>query len=268
VTYSAISGIELSRDGSLLAVCASFDDRLNLFDTATRTRIASVPVGDFPGTVAFNPAGTRAYVANAFSNDLTVVNIAGAASAPITTVPTGDRPFTINVDAAGAYVYIGNNATAGAIKVLDAATNAIVGSVNLGAATARVSYLSPTDSTLYVGTSETNGGHLLRIHAAGPASSITDSTPLGGIPSSIVFSEQLHRAFFAQPAHIPDGVDMVAFGSPCAADITGDGAVNVQDFLAFLQLFAGGDPRADFTGDGQVNIQDFLAFLQLFAAGC
>src|SRR5690606_11818598 len=73
VTYSVISGIELTADGSVLAVCDSFNDLLNLFDTSTRTQIASVPVGDFPINVVFNADGTRAYVANAFSGDLSVV---------------------------------------------------------------------------------------------------------------------------------------------------------------------------------------------------
>jgi hypothetical protein len=54
----------------------------------------------------------------------------------------------------------------------------------------------------------------------------------------------------------------------CRADINGDGTVNVSDFLAFLQLYAAGDPRADMNGSGSVNVQDFLAYLQLFAAGC
>jgi hypothetical protein len=58
-------------------------------------------------------------------------------------------------------------------------------------------------------------------------------------------------------------------GAPtCRVDIDGNGTVNVQDFLGFLQLFASGDARADFDASGGVNIQDFLAFLQAFAAGC
>jgi hypothetical protein len=54
----------------------------------------------------------------------------------------------------------------------------------------------------------------------------------------------------------------------CRVDINGDGQVNVQDFLAFLQLYAAGDTRADFNQDGQINVQDFLAFLAAYAAGC
>jgi hypothetical protein len=55
---------------------------------------------------------------------------------------------------------------------------------------------------------------------------------------------------------------------PCPADFNGDGAANLNDFLAYLTAFAAADLRADFDGNGQVNVQDFLGFLQAFAAGC
>jgi hypothetical protein len=54
----------------------------------------------------------------------------------------------------------------------------------------------------------------------------------------------------------------------CQADINGDGQVNVQDFLAYLALYAAADPRADIDGSGAVNVQDFLAYLALYAHGC
>jgi agmatine deiminase len=54
----------------------------------------------------------------------------------------------------------------------------------------------------------------------------------------------------------------------CRADFDADGAVNVQDFLAFLGAYSAGEPRADTNGDGAVNIQDFLGFLTQFSAGC
>jgi hypothetical protein len=54
----------------------------------------------------------------------------------------------------------------------------------------------------------------------------------------------------------------------CPVDLDGDGAVTVQDFLGYLQLFAAGAGRADLNQDGTINIQDFLAFLSAFSAGC
>ena len=87
--YSDNSGIEVSPDGSILAVCASFDDNVKLINTATRTLIADVPVGidavtmEFPMRCAFSPDGTRLYVSMAFGDALAVVNVNGASSARI-----------------------------------------------------------------------------------------------------------------------------------------------------------------------------------------
>lgn len=54
----------------------------------------------------------------------------------------------------------------------------------------------------------------------------------------------------------------------CPADVNGDCAINLSDFLEFQNLFAAGDDRADFDGDGQLTIFDFLAFHNAFDAGC
>lgn len=54
----------------------------------------------------------------------------------------------------------------------------------------------------------------------------------------------------------------------CLADLDGDGALTLFDFLAFQGLFAGGDARADFDGDGALTVFDFLAFQAAFDAGC
>lgn len=54
----------------------------------------------------------------------------------------------------------------------------------------------------------------------------------------------------------------------CRADLNGDGEVNTQDFIAFLNLWSNGDSGADWNGDGNVNTVDFVAFLNDWAAGC
>lgn len=54
----------------------------------------------------------------------------------------------------------------------------------------------------------------------------------------------------------------------CPPDINGDTVVDSQDFTAFLNAFAIGDPSADYNGDGTVNGLDFIAFLNDFVAGC
>jgi len=59
-----------------------------------------------------------------------------------------------------------------------------------------------------------------------------------------------------------------ALADECTPDINGDGTVNTQDVLAFLNLWAAGEPRADFNADGAIDTRDVLAFLNAWAAGC
>jgi len=54
----------------------------------------------------------------------------------------------------------------------------------------------------------------------------------------------------------------------CPADFNGDGAVDTQDVLAFLNAWASGDASADFNADGEVNTLDVLAFLNAWSGGC
>ncbi|MFG0285298.1 MAG: FG-GAP-like repeat-containing protein [Phycisphaerales bacterium JB039] len=54
----------------------------------------------------------------------------------------------------------------------------------------------------------------------------------------------------------------------CAADINGDGAVDVSDFMEFQVAFAAGAPEADLDGDGRLTVLDFLELLNRFQFGC
>jgi probable HAF family extracellular repeat protein len=54
----------------------------------------------------------------------------------------------------------------------------------------------------------------------------------------------------------------------CAPDLTGDGTLDLFDFLAFTNLFNAGDLLADFDHNGVLDLFDFLAFTNVFNAGC
>lgn len=58
-------------------------------------------------------------------------------------------------------------------------------------------------------------------------------------------------------------------GAGCPADLTGEGDLNIDDVLAFVDGFATMDPVADFAPPaGVFNIDDVIAYLDAFAAGC
>jgi hypothetical protein len=54
----------------------------------------------------------------------------------------------------------------------------------------------------------------------------------------------------------------------CPADMNNDGAVDVRDYLAYLQLYAAGSPLADMNSNEVVNVQDYLLFLGRYSTGC
>jgi hypothetical protein len=65
----------------------------------------------------------------------------------------------------------------------------------------------------------------------------------------------------------------LAFGSAASycearpADCDGNGCITLADMFCFLNHWSLGDPAADINGDARVDVQDFLAFLSLYASG-
>jgi hypothetical protein len=100
--------------------------------------------------------------------------------------------------------------------------------------------------------------------------------PLGTL-TDLAGDPRFHDDPWTPDTGVPGGdggsavVDMGAYefqSASCSPDVNGDGLVNSQDFVLFLNWFVAGDPGADFDGDGTVNSQDFVAFLNAFVAGC
>jgi len=54
----------------------------------------------------------------------------------------------------------------------------------------------------------------------------------------------------------------------CEADVNGDGALDVLDFVAFQLAWQAGEPVADCDLSGSFDVLDFVCFQQAFVAGC
>ena len=74
--------------------------------------------------------------------------------------------------------------------------------------------------------------------------------------------EHLHKWL-----HI-NGLEVVPGGPACYPDCDGDGALNLFDFLCFINGFNAADERADCNGDEKFDLFDFLCFTNSFNAGC
>lgn len=55
----------------------------------------------------------------------------------------------------------------------------------------------------------------------------------------------------------------------CLPDLSGNGAVTVDDFIMFMNAFAAEDLRkCDYSGNGLLDVSDFVFFMNAAAAGC
>lgn len=61
---------------------------------------------------------------------------------------------------------------------------------------------------------------------------------------------------------------LAALGAVCDGDFDGDGTVDFNDFLTFLNLYNAGNRQADVNRDGVVDFNDLLMFMNLYNAGC
>lgn len=94
----------------------------------------------------------------------------------------------------------------------------------------------------------------------GAALDLSDiGVPLGSSIAAIRFRAE-------NDACDPVGIGAIVPG--CAADVNGDGQLNVLDFVAFQSLWQGMDPAADCDASGAFDVLDFVCFQQVFVKGC
>jgi YVTN family beta-propeller protein len=86
-----------------------------VIDTATNTVLTGpgfpIPVGSGPDAVAVTPDGQHAYVANFFSDTVSVIDTATDTVMATVTFPVGNNPQAIAITPDGKHAYVANNAS-------------------------------------------------------------------------------------------------------------------------------------------------------------
>lgn len=116
-------GIALSPGGTRLYATNVVDWEVQVFDTDTYARVASVRVGGTPYGVAVDPTGTRVYVTNYGSNSVTVLD--GHTGQVIATVAIGLFPHGISAHPTKGQIYVANEGS-NMVAVLDGRTLSVI----------------------------------------------------------------------------------------------------------------------------------------------
>ncbi len=139
---------------------------VSVIDTANKTVIVTVDVGNNPSGIAVSPDGTRVYLAN--QGAIGTVSIIDTINNTVTaTVNVGNSPWGVAVNSAGTKVYVAHQGGSNDVYIIYTANNTVqtrvkVGSNPTGLAT------TPDGTKLYV----TNSG---RINNPGKTVSVIDT---------------------------------------------------------------------------------------------
>ena len=135
------SPIAMSLDGKLVWSVNPGDDSVSVIRTDQNKVVKKIKVGDEPESVALDPAGRYAYVANAASANMTVIQITNGTPnrfaakrdtrfGPSGNITTGSEPYDIVASPDARRVFVANSGQ-DTITVLDVAARKLVGHVDL-----------------------------------------------------------------------------------------------------------------------------------------
>ena len=149
----------------------------------------TVPVGFLPNDVAFNSAGSLAYVSNQFSQSISVIDVATNGTLPAISV-TGD-PLKVFVAPGDSILWVATNRDS--VSAIRLATGGLITRINTsGAATG----FAARDSLLWVATLA--GGRVLEINMK--TYGVVRTITLGGVPQDLVLSTNGQELYVANEA--------------------------------------------------------------------
>jgi 6-phosphogluconolactonase len=161
--------------------------------TGAMTSTGTIAAGEIPGSVAVDPAGKFAYVANSSSNDVSMysINATTGALASIGTIATGGVPVSVAVDPAGEFAYVANwtgYQIVGSVSMytINATTGALTSIGTIAAGTSPLSLVvDPSGKFVYVANSSSNDVSMYTIDGTTGALTSIGTIATEQSPSSI-----------------------------------------------------------------------------------
>lgn len=177
--------------GTIAYVSQLDASRVSRANLPSRAFTASVTVGSVPDGLAFSSTGSLLYVANQYSDNVTVVNVATDSVVDVIPTGAGSRPFEVIVAPGDSVLYVAGGGIVNGVRV---STKAIIASflipdVGNGVAIAR-------DSLLFVSTH--GGGTVIEFNLR--TRTVSDTFAVGGTPQKLVVSPNGNELWIANEA--------------------------------------------------------------------
>jgi len=198
---------------------------VSVISDATNSVVATIPLGDFPGAIAYDPARGEVFVAEdgATPSSVSASNtahgqvsvISDATNSVVANVTVGPFPGGIAYDSARGEVYVGSSGSttiAGSVSVISDSTNAVVATVPLDGAGA-VAYDS-AKGELFVLTPSSNSTAII----SDTTNSVVGTKAAGPAPFWIAYDSAKGELFVSNPA--ADTVTVISDASAASTTTT------------------------------------------------
>jgi YVTN family beta-propeller protein len=165
--------------------------KVSVMDSSTNTVIDTVSVGKKPQAIAYNPGNADIYVANTFSNTVSVINtLRNSNNNVIATIPVGNFPGNSSNGIAYVPMHNGNdkmyvaNMGSGTVSVIDSSTNTLTHNIKGFFNPSGIAYDSG-NGNIYVTDRETNTVSVINILR----NNVIATIPVGASPSAITYDD-------------------------------------------------------------------------------
>lgn len=129
----------------LAYVAEAINDAVTVVNPATRKKVKTIPVGEFPLFAAVSPDGKTVYVTNGLSENVSVIDTATNTALP--SIPVGGQPFNLAFAPNGKFAYVSVGDT---LVTIDTASEEVVGApIPIGEMPVTIAF-SPDGGTAYV----------------------------------------------------------------------------------------------------------------------
>lgn len=188
---------------------------VTVVDLATRTVLGTVTVGSRPGGVAITPDGLTAYVSNAGSNTVSVLETPG--NTVVQTIPV-DMPRLPRISLDGQRMYVASS-NANSVSVIETVTNSVVGTIAVGQNPYGIG-LTPNGEFAYVANGNSQDVSVIETASA----SVVATVAVGLGPSDAVVTPDGEKVYVTNAAGDDVSVISTATNTVVATIPVGDNA--------------------------------------------
>jgi len=182
-------GLALAPDGKTLWAAETIGSAVAVIDLASGKVQRRIAVGSYPYEVAFNRAGTKAYVSLWGAGKVAVVDV--AESRGIVQLDVGQHPCALLADPQADRLYVAN-AHADTVSVIDTAKDAVIGSIAVApygeaplGSMPNALALSADGQTLYIADAGNNALSVAALNADRSGATVQGRVPTGWFPSGV-----------------------------------------------------------------------------------